>query len=80
MTTSTALREVWNAGPCIDRRLRTELFEPFACGETSTSQETGGLGLGLYFAREIVRAHRGSIEVESTDHGGTTFRVQLPRL
>lgn len=70
--------DVWNAGPRIDRRVRAGLFEPFACGP-SLSQGAEGLGLGLYLAREIARAHRGSIEVESTDRGGTTFRVTLPR-
>jgi signal transduction histidine kinase len=69
---------VWNTGPRIDRRVRADLFEPFACGP-SQSHGVEGLGLGLYLAREIARAHQGSIDVESTDRGGTTFRVTLPR-
>jgi signal transduction histidine kinase len=36
------------------------------------------LGLGLYIAREIVTAHGGTIAVESSDEGGTTFTARLP--
>jgi signal transduction histidine kinase len=38
----------------------------------------GGLGLGLYIANEIVRAHGGSIEVTSQPGKGATFKVVLP--
>jgi PAS domain S-box-containing protein len=38
----------------------------------------GGIGMGLYIAREIVRAHGGSISVESAPGAGATFTVRLP--
>jgi signal transduction histidine kinase len=41
-------------------------------------QHFGGLGLGLYLTREVVRAHGGSISVESQPGEGTTFTVVLP--
>lgn len=40
---------------------------------------THSVGLGLFIAREIVEAHKGSIDVESTEREGTVFTVRLPR-
>ena len=39
----------------------------------------GGLGLGLYIAKNIVELHRGSISVSSREGDGSTFVVDLPR-
>jgi PAS domain S-box-containing protein len=43
-----------------------------------SSPSLGGLGLGLYIAKQIVDAHAGSITVESTPGAGTQFIVDLP--
>jgi signal transduction histidine kinase len=43
------------------------------------AQHFGGLGLGLYIAREIVEAHGGTIRVASEPGSGTTFTIDLPR-
>jgi signal transduction histidine kinase len=48
------------------------LFHAFA------TTKPGGLGLGLYTCREVIKAHGGSIDVESRPNAGTTFRVVLP--
>jgi two-component system, LuxR family, sensor kinase FixL len=42
------------------------------------AQNFGGLGLGLYIARQIVQAHGGSIALESAPGAGATFTVDLP--
>jgi signal transduction histidine kinase len=56
------------------------LFDPFRRGEASHTEEAReGLGLGLYIAREIVAAHRGFIDVLSTEREGTVFTLRLPR-
>jgi len=50
------------------------LFRPF---KTSKKQ---GMGIGLYHCKTIVEGHGGSIEVESEEGKGTTFKVLLPSL
>ncbi|HEY8141053.1 MAG TPA: PAS domain-containing sensor histidine kinase [Kofleriaceae bacterium] len=67
---------VHNQGPPIPDGLQALLFEPFVEGTASAS---GGLGLGLYIASEIVRAHGGSIAVSSSEGLGTRFEIRLPR-
>ena len=44
-----------------------------------SSRQYGGLGLGLYIARRIVEAHRGTVEVESAPGAGAAFTVNLPQ-
>jgi len=53
------------------------LFDPYRRGP-DTAHNASGLGLGLYIVHEIVRAHGGTLEVESVA-AGTTFRVVLPK-
>lgn len=48
-------------------------------GNAAVYGSSGNLGLGLYIADRIVNAHRGRIEVESSEERGTTFTVHLPR-
>jgi signal transduction histidine kinase len=55
-----------------------KLFTPFYRGAGATRHK-GGLGLGLYITREIVRRHGGNIHVTSTLGQGATFTIELPR-
>ena len=51
--------------------IQEKLYRPFA------TTKKRGVGLGLYTCREVVRANGGSIEVDSVEGSGTTFRVVL---
>ena len=67
--------EVHNFGPAIPAAEQAHLFDAFHRGGSDTSS----IGLGLFIANEIVRAHGGSIAVRSPDRDGTTFSIVLPR-
>ena len=66
---------VEDTGSGIPMELRERVFEPFFRVDKSRSRELGGVGLGLAFVREIVRAHDGSICIKSGKTGGTIFEV-----
>ena len=72
--------EVRNQGPAIDRMTLHRIFDPLQRGlnHKDTYDADGSLGLGLYIAREIARAHGGEIEAWS-DEAETVFAVRLPR-
>ena len=55
-----------------------QLFERFHRARNVSSRYYGGLGLGLYIARAIVEAHKGSIRVTSEEGRGSVFAVTLP--
>jgi len=59
-------------GPGIPGDRRESVFRPFESGAT------GGTGLGLTIARDIVRAHGGDITLEDSPMGGLRARVRLP--
>lgn len=65
-------------GPGIPPDRREEVFKPFTRLETSRNPVTGGVGLGLTIARDIVRGHGGEILLESSPLGGLRARVKLP--
>jgi signal transduction histidine kinase len=68
---------VHNVGEPISDEEQRDLFAPFKRGRKQSPTE--GLGLGLFIAREMVRAHGGHIDLESERTRGTTFTAHLPR-
>lgn len=73
-----ALVEVTDTGAGIPADDLGRIFERFYQVDKSRSRP-GGLGLGLAISREIVLAHRGTIEAESVVGLGTRFTIRLPR-
>jgi PAS domain S-box-containing protein len=70
---------VENQGPAIPAEQLATLFEPFhGASIPRGSSRPRGLGLGLFIVRQVVSAHEGTIDVDSTA-GATTFTVHLPR-
>lgn len=72
----TVLQVVDN-GPGIPESLQSEVFERFARGDSSRSRKGGSTGLGLAIASAVVKAHHGTIAVDSAP-GRTEFTVRLP--
>jgi signal transduction histidine kinase len=66
---------VTNQGDPIAPEAMARLFSPYERGAVRPSQQ--GLGLGLYIASEIARAHGGSLKVAST-HAETRFTLRIP--
>jgi sigma-B regulation protein RsbU (phosphoserine phosphatase) len=66
---------VANAGAAIPEEARKRLFQPFYRGEAHGPAQ--GLGLGLYIAAEIAKAHGGSIDVASSE-AETRFTFRMP--
>lgn len=69
-----AVIDVQDNGPGLPDDIRESLFKPF-----KTRPGTGGTGLGMAIAHEIVSAHGGTIELVSSGDGGSHFRLTLPQ-
>ena len=65
-------------GPGIPKILREDAFKPFYRLENSRNPETGGIGLGLSIARDIIRGHGGDILLEDSPTGGLRAKLTVP--
>jgi signal transduction histidine kinase len=74
---SEAFVEVIDRGAGIPQEDIPHLFSRFY-RVAATAEQAQGAGLGLYIANRLVRAHGGSIKVESEVDHGSTFIVSLP--
>ena len=60
-------------GPGMSEELRRSIFNPFF------TTKDKGMGLGLFIVYNIVKAHGGSIEVESEEGSGSSFLIYIPK-
>jgi two-component system osmolarity sensor histidine kinase EnvZ len=65
-------------GPGIPAGAREDVFKPFYRLEQSRNQETGGTGLGLTIARDIIRGHGGDLELRDAPGGGLRAVIRVP--
>ncbi len=73
-----AVVSVQDEGVGIPREKQARLFQRFYRAHTDTPHDYGGLGVGLYIAREIVRRHGGQMWFTSEEGQGSTFSFSLP--
>ena len=73
-----AVLEVSDTGIGIPADELTNLFQRFYRSRIALDRQIQGTGLGLYLSKAIVDAHRGRIDVRSTEGKGTTFVVEIP--
>jgi len=66
------LLAVSDTGPGIDDEVRRRIFTPFF------TTRPDGTGLGLPFVQKVMAAHGGSVDLETSPGGGTTFTLYLP--
>ncbi|AZZ94498.1 HAMP domain-containing protein [Hahella sp. KA22] len=66
-------------GPGVPEMEQDRIFEPYVRLEKSRNRNTGGSGLGLSIARNIIHAHGGRLKVRNHEQGGFVVEVWLPR-
>jgi two-component system osmolarity sensor histidine kinase EnvZ len=65
-------------GPGIPEADREAVFKPFHRLEASRNRETGGVGLGLTIARDVVRGHGGDLTLTRSPMGGLRAEIRIP--
>ncbi len=70
--------DIIDEGVGISPEDQSKLFKKFSRIENPLSVKVGGTGLGLYWSKEIIEIHGGTIDVASELNKGTTFSVKLP--
>lgn len=67
-------------GPGIPKEYLERIFEPYLRLETSRNRESGGSGLGLSIARNMILLNNGSLSLDNKPEGGLQARITLPLL
>ena len=74
-----ALVTVHDTGIGIPPDALEQVFDRFYRGDEARNRQSGGVGLGLAIARELVTRHAGKISVTSSEGAGSTFTIRIPR-
>jgi signal transduction histidine kinase len=69
---------IQDSGAGIPEHLREVVFERFRQIDGGSTRRTGGTGLGLAIVKEFVDLHGGSLDLDSSESGGTRIEVRLP--
>jgi PAS domain S-box-containing protein len=75
---STVEINVTDTGIGIRRDVLPFVFDRFRQGDASSTRKYTGLGLGLAIVRHVVELHGGRVTVESVEHEGASFTIELP--
>ena len=67
-----------DTGIGIPREAQDHVFERFYRADEARNRDSGGAGLGLAIAKQLVEDHDGRISLESVPGEGSTFTVRLP--
>ena len=70
---------VTDTGPGISSEHLPRIFDRFYRAEEARTRKGGGTGLGLSIARDLARAQGGELSATSTQKGGSTFTLRLPK-
>ncbi len=73
-----AVVRVTDSGPGFPLDFRAHAFERFSRADLSRNRQSGGGGLGLAIAKELVEAHGGEIWIEDNETSSVAFRVPVP--
>lgn len=79
-TSSSVILTVQDDGIGIKEQEMDRIFDRFYRADDSRTHKTSGTGLGLSIVQQVVKLHKGEIEVTSTNENGTMFTVTLPKL
>lgn len=66
-------------GVGMDKSLSKTIFEPFVRADQTRNSKTGGSGLGLAITAKIIKAHQGSIELDTEPGKGCRFLIRLKK-
>ena len=72
--TNWVIASIKDSGPGIKRTDIGHLFEAYF-----TTKGSDGTGMGLFLTRQVIKAHGGSIDVQSKEGQGTEFVIRLPK-